>query len=232
MPKVFITGVSTGLGNSLAREYLSMGYEVYGISRRAPENLKNVKNFHFDSADIREPIMLQSTLESLFQDVGELDLVILNAGISGKIQNISETKMSDLQDAMKTNLWANKELLDALDRLRIELKQVVAISSSSACSGIKGWSSYSISKAALNMLIKLYSAERLETHYSSIAPDLIDTPLLSAIFQTPNSEKFPTIEKLKKMKILSSTEAAKRVIRAIEKVRELPSGVFVDIREN
>lgn len=232
MHKVLITGVSTGLGNALAQEYLQNGYEVYGISRRSPQNLLQKKNFYFESADIREPIMLQSVLDTILDGVKKLDIVILNAGISGKIQKIADTKMNDMQEAMKTNLWANKEVLDALDRLGIKINQVVAISSSSAVSGAKGWSGYSISKSALNMLIKLYAAEREQTHYSSIAPDLIDTPLLREIFKTPNASEFPVIEKLKNSKILSAEDAAKRVIKAIEKIKNFESGIFADIRVN
>lgn len=38
-PNIFITGVSSGLGEALASHYLQQGFSVYGLSRRIPENL-------------------------------------------------------------------------------------------------------------------------------------------------------------------------------------------------
>ena len=37
--RILITGVSSGLGHGLAKCYLNMGAEVYGCSRRSPEDL-------------------------------------------------------------------------------------------------------------------------------------------------------------------------------------------------
>ena len=49
---IFITGVSSGIGWGLSKYYLSQGHEVYGVSRRIPEDLINQKNFHHIVCDL------------------------------------------------------------------------------------------------------------------------------------------------------------------------------------
>lgn len=45
--RVFITGVSSGIGNALSKAYLDNGWEVFGLSRRGPEELIHHERFHF-----------------------------------------------------------------------------------------------------------------------------------------------------------------------------------------
>ena len=51
--KIFISGVSSGLGYGLAKVYLAMGHAVYGCSRRKPEDLVD-QGLHFAAIDLAD----------------------------------------------------------------------------------------------------------------------------------------------------------------------------------
>ena len=78
---------------------------------------------------------------------------------------------------MKINVWSNKVICDWLLKSIPEIYQIVFMSSGAAVNGNRGWGSYSLSKATLNMLAKLYAAEAKQTHFSALAPGLVDTAI-------------------------------------------------------
>lgn len=238
---IFITGVSSGLGLALAGAYLDSGARVYGLSRRSPPALAGRKDFHFAPVDLSRLEEVAPAVGRLLQGVGRLDLVILNAGMLGNIGDMSETPLEEMRRIMDVNLWANKPVLDAVfsgDRdgsmKSREADQVVAVSSGAAVSGARGWNAYSLSKAALNMMMKLYAAERPQTHFSALAPGLVDTAMQEAMRALPAEARFPTVDRLKKAAgtadMPDAATAALRVMEAIPRLRALKSGEFQDIR--
>lgn len=233
---IFITGVSSGIGHALAEYYLEQGQHVYGISRRTPGDLLARDNFHFASLDLREFSEIGQTLARLLDGVSRIDLAILNSGILGFFGDLQEAPMEDLKNTLDVNLWANKVLLDELFALKLELPQVVAISSGAAVNGNRGWTGYSISKAALNMLVLLYSRERPQTHFTSFAPGIIDTAMQEELASYPADERFPSLEvlrsKRKTPEMPSPEAAAERLALTFERLPGLvQSGAFTDIRK-
>jgi benzil reductase ((S)-benzoin forming) len=231
--KVFITGVSSGIGLGLAKAYLRDGWEVFGASRRVPTDLES-PNLHFQSIDLADFPAIPAGLRQLFAPTTALDLVILNAGILGKIADLKETTLPEMFSVMDVNLWANKVLLDTIFQLRMRPQQVIAISSGAAISASRGWNAYSVSKAALNMLIGLYAAERPETHFCSLAPGIIDTPMQDQIYSLPPDDRFASLELLREAKgtelMPPPDQAAMDLMAAFERAAKHPSGSFLDLR--
>ncbi len=231
---VLITGTSSGLGYGLTRYYLENGHTVFGLSRKMNDDLKNIGDFKFLSQDISSFREVETNLLSFLKEVKVLDLVILNAGILNDIKDLKETTVEEIRQVMDVNVWSNKVLIDALKKQVKEIKQIVAISSGAAVSGSRGWNAYSLSKAALNMLISLYSKEYTDTHFCALAPGLIDTKMQDYIFNLPEEKDFPAVVKLKKAKERGQmpipAEAAKINAHAIEKARNYDSGSFLDVR--
>ena len=231
---IFITGVSSGLGLALAGAYLDSGARVYGLSRRSPATLAGRQDFHFAPVDLSRLEDISSAVTRLLQGVGRLDLVILNAGMLGNIGDMADTPLADMRRIMEVNLWANKPVLDAVFSGDRGVDQVVAVSSGAAVSGARGWNAYSLSKAALNMMIKLYAAERPQTHFSALAPGLVDTAMQEAMRALPSDARFPTVDRLKKAAgtadMPGPAQAALRVMEAVPRLRLLKSGEFQDIR--
>lgn len=226
--KLFITGIGSGLGKALAEEALSRGYEVYAISRHLPEELEG--RVKFVSTDLSQIERIYMHLSKLLQGVKRLQLVILNAGILGKIKDMRAISLQEMEEVMKINLWANKVIIDALMDLEIKVEQLIGISSGAAKNCNRGWNAYSISKAGLNCMLKLYSWEMSETHIVSLAPGLVLTPMLMEVM-SQNEEKFPSIERIKKAPKLTPEKAAEFIFDIIPKLRTFESGSFVDVRD-
>lgn len=226
MKNVLITGCSSGLGLALSKLYLEKGFNVYGISRSKPE-IQN-KNFFFKEFDLSKVNNIKTELNSFIKDIKELEVVYLNAGMLGNIKSSHDLKIEELNEVYNLNVYANKELLDIL--ASIQTKNVIAISSGAAINGSKGWASYSLSKAGVNMLINLYSKEMLNTKLLAIAPGVIETPMTDYIRFDIDDEIFTSAKRLKNGPIQKPELAAKRLDESLERFDEFESGSFIDIR--
>ena len=231
---VFITGVSSGIGFGLAREYLLRGSSVIGVSRRTPEPLLKDPKFKFAAIDLTDEHRVQSELPKLLPGVPKLDSVILNAGMLGELSDMKDCSLNQLKRLMDVNVWANKTVLDVI-LSRCQTEKVISMSSGAAVNGNRGWSGYSISKAALNMLTMLYARENEQTFFAAIAPGLVDTAMQDYLCGTDPDSRFPSLDVLKSKRgteeMPNAEQAAKKLISLIETAENhVESGGFVDIR--
>ena len=233
MANIFITGISSGIGLGLVKKYLKEGWQVYGISRRACP--LSHENLHSARADLQDTANLPGTLFELFAGQKEMDLVVLNAGVLGDIADMKDAPLAELKKTMDINLWSNKVVLDWLFKHMASVNQVVAISSGAAVNGNKGWNGYSISKAALNMMIKLYAVEQLETHFMSLAPGLVDTAMQDYLCSKEETEDFPSLARIQSARgtanMPTPDELAERLPEIFGKIKQYESGGFIDIRK-
>ncbi len=232
---VLITGTSSGIGRALARGYLAHGHRVYGISRNHNEELEKSASYHFLQQDISRFDTLGPGLAHLLQGVEEIGLVVLNAGILPPVGDMRETSLEEIKKVMDVNVWANKVILDTMFEKSISVLQVIAISSGAAVHGSRGWNAYALSKAALNMLICLYAKEQKDTHFTALAPGIINTAMQEYLRGLTSTEKFPVVKKLReifeKSQMPGPEESAARLMNAFEEVRGLESGTFTDVRD-
>ncbi|MCB1174161.1 MAG: SDR family NAD(P)-dependent oxidoreductase [Leptospiraceae bacterium] len=234
LPAALVTGVSSGLGQALAQQLLDQAYQVFGISRRPPPvELHAKENFHWTKCDLANLDQVRSTLQLLLVPVHCLKLVILNAGVLGLIQRMPDADLGELKTTMDINLWSNKLVLDAVFA-SCPPEQVVAISSGAAVNGHHGWSGYSLSKAALNMLMQLYAADEPRTHFIALAPGLIHTAMQDFIATEADAEQFPALQRLIQARgtadMPGPAEAAERILAILPTLTKHKSGSFVDIR--
>ncbi|WP_428606854.1 SDR family NAD(P)-dependent oxidoreductase [Sedimenticola sp.] len=231
---VLITGNSSGLGRGLTEAYLEKGWEVYGVSRRGCTDLGGkLKDIRCDLTDY-EAVPL--AMENLLMGISHLDLVILNAGVLGKMQDLADTPLQDIQPVMDANVWSNKVLLDWLLGSGIRIDQIVLISSGASINGSRGWGAYALSKATLNMLTQLYAHEFPHTHLTALAPGLVDTAMQDVLCDPAQVDetRFPSVAKLRAARDTADMpkpgEAGQRIAEAIPGLKQLPSGSFADIR--
>lgn len=234
MKTVLITGVSRGLGYALAEAYLAKGWAVYGLSRQTPHHLVD-RGLKFVAADFQQAEPLGRALNTLIPHDRSLDLVILNAAKLGEIKDMVQVSLQDLRHTMEINVWANKVLLDELLSAQRSVGQVIGISSGASINGHRGWNGYSLSKASLNMLIALYADEFPNTHFTALAPGLIDTAMQDYLTQLPVDPRYEPLERLKSAKgtelMPSPAQCAKRLISLFPKLLQLSSGAYRDIRQ-
>jgi len=227
----FITGTSSGLGRGLAEYLFRQGWAVYGCSRRGCD----IPGVHDLLIDLTDQGAVAGSLSRFLAGVGSLDLVVLNAGILGEISDLVQTPLDELKRVMEVNVWANKSVMDWLHTWGRPVDQVVVISSGAAVLGNRGWSGYALSKAALNMLAKLYAHEFTHTHIAALAPGIIDTAMMDQLCAEADADAFPALQRLRQARgterMPGPLEAAERLISVLSRLKDWPSGSFVDIRE-
>ena len=129
-----ITGNSSGLGLGFTRVLNADGWAVHGLSRRGcPEPVAG--DVRVDLADLDA---IGPAIQRLLAPVERLDLVILNAGVLGRIEHLSEADIGELRRTMDINLFANKPILDHLIARRMPVGRIIAISSG-AVKPLKSW---------------------------------------------------------------------------------------------
>jgi NADP-dependent 3-hydroxy acid dehydrogenase YdfG len=227
LKNILITGCSSGLGLALTNYYLEKGFKVYGISRNKPD-IKN-ENFIHKSFDLSNISKIKEELSAFILDIKEINTVFLNAGMLGKIKVLEELSIEELNEVYALNVYANKEILDVLMNIKVE--NILVISSGASKNGYKGWGSYSLSKAGVNMLVNLYSNEMLNTKILALAPGVIKTPMTDYIRFELDENIFPSVKKLNVGVVQTSLETAIKIDNLINKIAEFESGTYVDIRE-
>ena len=201
----------------------------YGVSESLFDN-----NFHFLQQDLTQFEQSQQTLKKFLQEVNDLDIVILNAGILNEIKDTRDTGIEEFKRVMDINVWAHKNVLDILVNNINSIGQVIGISSGASQGAARGWNAYSISKSSLNLLLNHYAQELPDIHFCALAPGLIDSGMQDYLY-TVDREKFPAVKKLQDAKrtgvMPDVHEAAEIVTKAIPKVKQYESGSYADVRE-
>lgn len=224
---ILITGCSSGLGLALTNYYLQKGFKVYGISRNKPE-IQN-QNFIHISFDLSQISEIKTSLTTILKEIKNLDLVFLNAGMLGKIKILQELSIEEMQEVYNLNVYANKELLDIL--MQIDVKNIFIISSGASKTGYKGWGSYSLSKAGVNMLVNLYSNEMFNTKIIALAPGVIKTPMTDYIRFELDENIFTSAKKLNEGLVQTAFETAIKIDAFVNRINEFETGSYVDIRQ-
>lgn len=92
--RIFITGISKGIGRAIAEDLNRKGFEVYGTSR-SPEKIQNkIEGVQYFELDLSSEDSIMKCVESL----PEIDLLVNNAGQSqmGPAENISNEKVREI----------------------------------------------------------------------------------------------------------------------------------------
>jgi len=232
---VFITGIHTGLGNALSQAFLNNGAEVFAVSRRRPDDLRNSARLQFRTLDLSKTEEIRDGIREFLSPVRRLDLVLLNAGRLGEIKDLRDTSLGELAAVMDVNVWANKLIYDTLLDMHIQIRQLVAISSGAAFNGSGGWGAYSISKSSLNLMFRVYAHENPDTHIVSLAPGLVHTKLLDYVCSLNVDERYPAVDRVRSAvgtdRMQTPSQAAERLLDVFPRLLEFPTGSYVDIRE-
>ena len=85
------------------------------------------------------------------------------------------------------------------------------------------------------MLIKLYAGERSQTHFTSLAPGLIDTAMQDYLTSLPQDPRYEPLDILKAARgtamMPDGETCACRLIEAFPELLQAESGNYVDIRK-
>ncbi|MCE2710921.1 MAG: SDR family NAD(P)-dependent oxidoreductase [Cryomorphaceae bacterium] len=216
--KIYITGVSRGLGKALAEGFLSEGYSVVGLGRT---NCIQHPHFSFIQIDLREI----SALEKLvFSSENQECMLINNAGVIGSIRRVSEQVNSDIEEVMTVNATVPLLLCQKfLQQIPFDCKATLLnISSGAASRSIPSWATYCASKAALDRFSETIYLEEKERNRNlrvfSISPGVIDTEMQERIrgaSETEFSSSQTFHELFERGELQSAKEVSKKIFRLL-----------------
>jgi NAD(P)-dependent dehydrogenase (short-subunit alcohol dehydrogenase family) len=199
MRSVFITGANQGIGFQTARQLGELGYFVYLGSRdrtKGSEAVKElegqgIKNVALIDIDVTSIDSIKQARRHLEAKTEVLDVLINNAGISGKQpQNISSVEMENLQRVFATNFFGAVQITQQFIPLLKRSNQPVIVNVSSEMGSLavqsntsnpnRGlYDAYSCSKAALNGFTVMLANQFKDTPFriNSVTPGYTATNL-------------------------------------------------------
>lgn len=100
---VLITGVSSGIGAATSLALAQAGYRVFG-GARTPANVHPIAGVKLVKLDVRNDEQVRQAVERILEEVGRIDIVINNAGVS-LIGPVEATSDAEAQALFDTNLF-------------------------------------------------------------------------------------------------------------------------------
>ena len=152
MKSVLITGVSRGIGLSIAKEFILNDYFVFGTSRSKFDLSKALESSncqHF-MVDVNNRDLIGSIMKEIPGENNTLDCLVNNAGITAD-QLFIRMKNSEWDDVINTNLTGVFNITKPVSKMMLKQKSgsIINISSVSGLMGNAGQVNYSSSKSAL-----------------------------------------------------------------------------------
>ena len=213
-----MTGATSGIGRALALELAGRGWDLGLTARRADvldDVAREIRSAHpklrvaLETVDVTDPAAAREAVRRLFVKLGDIHLVVANAGIGGA-HRIGTGQFAKSRDIVATNLIGGMATVDAaIECWRAKPgsgpRRIVGITSVAGFRGLPGSSAYSASKAGFSVYLEAARGEIRgdDIDVIDIAPGFIDTPLNQDVKSRPF--------------LIDPADGAKRIADLIEK---------------
>jgi NAD(P)-dependent dehydrogenase (short-subunit alcohol dehydrogenase family) len=187
--RALVTGATSGIGRAVALQLARDGAEVLVHGRDAARGVRTVQEItaaggkaSFRAADLGDP----ADVQRLARDVGEVDILINNAGIS-RFAPTAEFDVAAFDEMFASNVRAPFFLVGALapGMSARGHGSIVSLSSMAGGVGLIGGAAYGATKASLEAMTRAWAAEYSASgvRVNAIAPGPVYTP-------TPSGPEF------------------------------------------
>lgn len=202
-PISLVTGASRGIGRATCVKLVQSGHHVIALARTIGglEDLADeVGDEHITliPQDLNDGKSLEAMGPMLFEKFGQLDNLIMNAGMLGTLTPLHQTDPKAWQDVFNVNVTANLHLIRTLHPLLVKAKKanVIFVTSSLATRPRAYWGGYAASKAALEAMAKIYEQETIETsiQVSMFDPGGTATRMRAQAFPGEDQSNLPSAE--------------------------------------
>jgi NAD(P)-dependent dehydrogenase (short-subunit alcohol dehydrogenase family) len=175
-----VTGASRGIGYQAAKGFAAAGAHVIAVARTVGglEELDDAVRKLGGSAtlvplDVQDYPGIDRLGEAIFKRWGKLDVLLANAGVLGQLSPLGHVPPKVWDEVLAVNVTANWRLLRSLDPLlrQSDAGRAIFMSSGAAQACRPFWGPYSVSKAALEALVRTYAGETRNTPIKVIAVD-------------------------------------------------------------
>ncbi len=183
---VLVTGGASGIGFAIAQAFSAIGSKVVVVGRdRAKLNLAKKKLGRKSEAisfDLNEINRIQGLVEMVRESVGEVDVLVNNAGINLK-KDALDVSNEEYENVIRTNQTAVFALTREVGRYMVArgVGSVIMISSMASHYGIPKVVAYTASKSAIEGMTRALAVEwsGRKVRVNCIAPGFIKTAMSS-----------------------------------------------------
>ena len=168
-----VTGASRGIGGAVARRYAEEGAHIIAVAQTVggleelDDDIRCISGrpATLVPLDITDATKIDEIGALIFERFQRLDILVGNAAILGTLSPLSHILPEVWENVMAVNLTANWRLLRALDPLlrSSEAGRAVFVTSTVGAEARAYWGPYSISKAGLEMMTRIYAEEVSKT---------------------------------------------------------------------
>lgn len=190
-----VTGGAQGIGKAIVRSFAAQGARVIiaDIDPREGEALAaELPGAVFRRLDVSDEAQWIAVLDSVVADFGRLDVLVNNAGITGRAEAKNDPEHTTLEDWRRV-MTVNTDgvFLGCKHAIRVmrpnRTGSIINMSSRSGLVGIPHQAAYAASKAAVRnhtKTVALYCAEQgLNIRCNSVHPAAILTPMWEAMLK-------------------------------------------------
>ncbi|MBX2860880.1 MAG: SDR family oxidoreductase [Vampirovibrio sp.] len=222
-----ITGAGSGIGKAIATILAGQGVNLVLNGRnhqKLTETAETIKQSHpgveilLAPGDVTQSSKAESLITQTIDAFGRLDILINNAGISGKIALLQEISVEEIDRTLATNLNAPIYLMRSAIPVMVRQQQgvIININSIAGKTAFPYWSVYDASKFGLRAMTEAVAEEQRTNNIKVIGiyPGAVDTPIWQGIeLDSPPDPKG----------MLTSESIANAVLFALHQ----PSGTYV-----
>jgi NAD(P)-dependent dehydrogenase (short-subunit alcohol dehydrogenase family) len=200
-----ITGASRGIGAAVAERFAREGAHLV-LAARTVGGLEEVDDLvravggsaTLVPVDLRDFIKIDELAAALFDRYGRLDILVGNAAELGTFSPLGHIDPATWTEVMDLNLTANWRLIRAMDPLLRSAPdgRAIFVTSGVARGVFPYWGPYAVSKAGLEMLVKIYAGEITKTRVRAnlIDPGIVRTRLRARAFPGEDPARLPPPE--------------------------------------
>jgi len=148
---ILVTGVSSGIGNHIAKYLAQNGCKVYGTVRKDDDlvALENIDNLTPIKLDVRNQELINQAYDRILADGSTLYGLVNNAGIGG-IGILSTWTVQELMDIFDVNVFGPHRMTNTFMEMLVESKgRIVNIGSQGGMITSKYYGPYTMTKHAL-----------------------------------------------------------------------------------
>ena len=232
---VVITGVTTGIGASIAKMFAKAGANISGCATSADGgdftkvSSENPEKALYSQCDVTKEEDLQKFIQNTVEKFGRIDVLVSNAG-QNVFEGAANCDEAHWQQNMELNL-ASHWRLTKLCKPYLEKNNgvIIIMTSNHAYSSIPGCFPYNVTKTALTGLVRSLAIEwGPSIRTVGIAPGFIDTPGNQKWFDSfpdPETERQRTIDLHPVKKIGSPEEIGAWCVFLASEYASFASGV-------
>ena len=216
---VVITGASAGIGRALAFEFARRGYHL-GLTARRLQVLEGLRTelqatypnckVEITTLDVDQDDSVAPVLHALFDALGGVDTVVVNAGINN-LTRIGRGEFAKEKQVLQTNLFGAIATVNAaVEHFLVRGKgNIVGISSLASLKGMPKQGAYCASKAGFSLYLDAARTElrRKNIQVTTVLPGFVVTDIMPDIAKYPFAAAASEVA----IEIVNATEKGKAI---------------------